>query len=1034
MYLLIFNNILRKRLFYGPVIGINFACINNMTIMTDDLRDMRISIIFSCALILFALACLMLPSKALPASFGQSHETHWWDDRGPKFWTTFPNPPMGCTNCHYDDTPHHGNPYQFADMQDLANTTVCDDCHSKNGAYDGVAVAKANWDSGIYTGDNLEYLPSGKEQWCVTCHDDAAPAINGVTAKNISGNDITYGYFTSGHGKYNVFCTDCHDPRLIHFDGYDKTYDAEADENGPRGYQKGYRLQLIDSQLPLDIPRTASYAASQFALCYSCHNEEKTIYSNFNNFVELSGPTNYQVNYHAEDESGGGNSAHLFWQNEFWDSDSDGDYQDSRFSCPTCHNPHGKNYDGHATFSMTRNDMGIVHKREVLRVSGYMERGDWEISGGDLFCFGCHNYGPTYEYYYRLGTPPPETPAFWTKLDSENDVTAPTYGTGGTLIGGDFANYTFYGDTKTGLSIINTNEGCEFPASNLNKNNDTIEFWYIPNFNFSGNTTTRYLLDNYYDANNWIRIGVTNDKMDFRIRNAGTTYTLTTTSLTWQAGTPHHIVCTYGPAQAMHMYLDRVEPSYSTSTGLTYLGGINSLPQYFYVGIRYDGTLPAFGIIDDFKIYGYQYQKFESDPFLFSKLGSATEVQSPVSGNGGIVSGSVSFTSARQQHLSSALFNSTYNGAVQFPTSNLNPSEDTIDLWYYPNFDPAGNADTTKHLFYCSKDADNFALIKLQNNELRFRIRENSTDHTLQIPLEDGQVWYHIACTYGPDGMHIYINDKEAAHDPGYTGGLWDGVLPAYFQIGNRAAGQTQYCNGYIDELRVYGYQGSPSYLEFLSECPVDIQVIDPLGRIVDRFQNEIQGAQYLEQDFNHDGSPDDKIVVPKRNGTYTFSVFAEPGANPEDTYTLKVKDGENTIVLVRDDPVGNIAGENKTYVTVTSSGLKFINLLGPGNGETLSGASTFDWESVGYDGFKLQFSADNNFKRKGISLPNQKWTWLPDTIYTPTDKEWKNIKKLGRKGRNIYWRVIGIDAEGNIGSSQTRSFILLQDLTRPRY
>ena len=139
-----------------------------MVIITDDLRDMRISIIFSFALILFVLVCFLLPSKALPASFGQSHEIHWWDDRGPQFWTTFPNPPMGCTNCHYDDTPHHGNPYQFADMQDLANTTVCDGCHSQGGAYDGVAMGKANWESGVYTGDNFEDSPIRKRT--VVCH------------------------------------------------------------------------------------------------------------------------------------------------------------------------------------------------------------------------------------------------------------------------------------------------------------------------------------------------------------------------------------------------------------------------------------------------------------------------------------------------------------------------------------------------------------------------------------------------------------------------------------------------------------------------------------------------------------------------------------------------------------------------------------------------------------------------------------------------------------------------------------------------
>jgi hypothetical protein len=972
-------------------------------------------------------------------SFGPSHLMHWSDERGPKLC---PNYYTGCDNCHINNSmTHHG---LFKDSKNLQETNVCDTCHSPGGAFDGVndsvVGAKNNWakvgtNSRIYTGTNLENLQTGKEAWCTTCHDDVGAIINGITAKNVSGNNIAYGYFISGHGKYNVYCTDCHDPTLTHIDSYAQSYDAEADENGSRGYRQGYRLKLIDSQLPMDIPRTASYAASQFALCYSCHNETKTIYSNFNNFVELSGPTNYQINYHAEDEMGGGNTAHLFWQNEFWDSDIDGDYQDSRFSCPTCHNPHGKDYDGRATFSMTRKDMGIVHKREVLCVSGYMESGDWLTSGGDLFCFGCHTYGPTYEYYYQLGTPPPENPAFWTKLDSENDVTTPTYGIGGTLLGGSFTSYALYGETKTGLSITNANEGCEFPTSNIIKNNDTIEFWYIPNFNFSGNTTTRYLFDNYYDTNNWIRIGVTNDRMDFRIRNAGTTYTLTTTSLTWQAGTPHHIVCTYGPAQAMHMYLDRVEPSYSTSTGLTYLGGINNLPQYFYIGSCYDGTLPASGIIDDFKIYGYQYQKFESALFLFSKMGSATEVQSPVSGNGGIVSGSVFFTSTQKQHLNSARFNSTYNGVVQFPTTNLNPVEDSIDFWYYPNFDLPNNADETKHLFYCYKDANNYALIKIVNNRLRFRIVEDldgdgtPTNHTVTTAaLGQGNTWYHIVCTFGPDGMHIYINDKEASYAVSdglsYTGRLINGALPTYFQIGNTSAAGTRYCNGYIDELRIYGYQGSPSYLEFLVDCPVDIQVIDPNGKIVDKFRNEIWGAQYLESDFNGDGSIDDKIIIPNpRIGNYTVLIIPEPGADPEDTYTLKIIDGENTLILAKDVPIGSISDQHTYEINATSEGIKFLKLLSPGNGTVLSGSVTFDWESVGYDGFRVQFSLDNKFKKGKIAILHSKKEWIPETIYTPTEEEWKQIKKLARKNNVVYWRVIATDEEGNIGSSETRGF-----------
>ena len=82
-----------------------------------------------------------------------------------------------------------------------------------------------------------------------------------------------------------------------------------------------------------------------------------------------------------------------------------------------------------------------------------------------------------------------------------------------------------------------------------------------------------------------------------------------------------------------------------------------------------------------------------------------------------------------------------------------------------------------------------------------------------------GYMWYHIVCTWGPDGMHIYINDIEAKYKDDQQGGLTyygplfdPGLgLPANFRIGNRSHNNaTYYCDGYIDELRVYGYQAIP--------------------------------------------------------------------------------------------------------------------------------------------------------------------------------------------------------------------------------
>jgi hypothetical protein len=332
-------------------------------------------------------------------------------------------------------------------------------------------------------------------------------------------------------------------------------------------------------------------------------------------------------------------------------------------------------------------------------------------------------------------------------------------------------------------------------------------------------------------------------------------------------------------------------------------------------------------------------------------------------------------------------------------------------------------------LFSYYIDDSNKAFIKVDMDTLNFTIIEGGTSHTLKTTGLTDWDWYHIVCTWGPDRMHIYIDDKEASYSDNsglsYTGGLPTTGMPADFQIGNTGAGSGNYCMGIIDELRVYGYQGSPQYLEFLVDCPVDIQVIDPNGKIVDKFRNEIWGAKYIEQDFNGDGSIDDKIIIPNpRIGNYTVLIIPEPGADPADVYTLKVINGETPLVITQNAPIGDIDGEETFWITFTSEGIKLAKLLSPKNQAVLSDPVTFDWESIGYDGFRIEFSLDGKFKKNKIKLeiPN-KWEWISESQYIPTEKEWKQIKKLARKNNVVYWRVIATDEEGNIGSSETRGF-----------
>jgi hypothetical protein len=103
----------------------------------------------------------------------QSHSTHTEndDDDGK-------GPFIGCADCH--DTDHFPYFKSGADgdgdgMYSLAETDVCNNCHSPGGAFDGVngpgVGAAANWDAGIYEEDGAT-LQTGKETWCAGCHDD----------------------------------------------------------------------------------------------------------------------------------------------------------------------------------------------------------------------------------------------------------------------------------------------------------------------------------------------------------------------------------------------------------------------------------------------------------------------------------------------------------------------------------------------------------------------------------------------------------------------------------------------------------------------------------------------------------------------------------------------------------------------------------------------------------------------------------------------------------------------------------------------
>lgn len=285
---------------------------------------------------------------------------------------------------------HANGSVTFKDSLTLEKTRVCNSCHSPAGNYDGFndqdIGAKNNWKEGVYEQERLsEYkiLKKGKEKWCLGCHDKQPSTSRsegiGVYAPNIAGDETLstfygkgYGYFITGHGlgKNNNYpgsqesgaglsCTDCHDVSLPHIDHIHRTYSAAKNN-----YQLGYRLQRVEGQEPMDIPRTwtdgvPDNAANDnplqdwpdFALCFACHKRgeilgdaglsddyyQNPIKTNFydNSYTKLVGNEQQPVNLHTTHLEGRFRGKNLDWASSW------GNVADSSISCPACHNVHG---------------------------------------------------------------------------------------------------------------------------------------------------------------------------------------------------------------------------------------------------------------------------------------------------------------------------------------------------------------------------------------------------------------------------------------------------------------------------------------------------------------------------------------------------------------------------------------------------------------------------------------------------------------------------------------------------------------------
>ncbi len=294
-----------------------------------------------------------------------SHSTHTENDAD-----DLKGPFIACVYCHdINEFPffNSGTDGNGDNKYNLAETDVCNTCHSPDGSIDGVddlvVGAKNNWVDSLYIIGNG--LASGKEQWCACCHDDGTSLINGIYAPDINQT------YSSGHGRpgADIGCLDCHDVNNPHIDGVERTFAFNSTDYTPSNsgvsYASGYRLGYISGNVPLMIPAnygiTFGYNPQMIKdnasrLCFNCHDASKIlddtpgngITSNFKASLP-NPPRNYSYAWGSGADVNEHVSHTMNYIGPFWDCDWDNattgtggsNGNDCLMLCSSCHNVHG---------------------------------------------------------------------------------------------------------------------------------------------------------------------------------------------------------------------------------------------------------------------------------------------------------------------------------------------------------------------------------------------------------------------------------------------------------------------------------------------------------------------------------------------------------------------------------------------------------------------------------------------------------------------------------------------------------------------
>ena len=202
---------------------------------------------------------------------------------------------------------------------------------------------------------------------------------------------------------------------------------------------------------------------------------------------------------------------------------------------------------------------------------------------------------------------------------------------------------------------------------------------------------------------------------------------------------------------------------------------------------------------------------------------------------------------------------------LQLPYQVANTDELTLSLWVRWTGSSAGK---NQRLFDFGNSTTQCMYLTPNNgSSMRLVLRNGDVEQHLDAPKYTTTLWRHVAVTFGRQSVRLYVGGELVAESSDITLRPSD-IRPVLNYIGRSQDALSPFFKGYIDDLRIYNYELSPSAIAAvagnLSEDVNGDETVDTQDvlSIYECIQSGSPVTESTPQDVNHDGVVDTQDVL----------------------------------------------------------------------------------------------------------------------------------------------------------------------------